>query len=157
MNAESTLLKIVRAMAAAKFEGILIGNAGAALQGAPVTTMDFDFFVRDTKLNDRKMAKVSKALHAIIGKPHEGLSDRIIGKDIQVDLMVTAHGIRSFESLRSRAMVILVGGLPLQVASLQDILRSKKTAGRAKDLAVLPVLEATQREKERKEKEKEEA
>ena len=32
----------------AGLEAVLIGNAGAALQGAPVTTVDFDFFFRRT-------------------------------------------------------------------------------------------------------------
>lgn len=34
------------------------------------------------------------------------------------------------------------------VASLPDIIRSKRAAGRPKDIAVLPELEATQRERE---------
>ena len=32
-------------------EAVLIGNAAAALQGAPVTTIDFDFMFRKTPRN----------------------------------------------------------------------------------------------------------
>ena len=57
--------------------------------------------------------------------------------------MATIHGVRSFESLRSRALPIPVSGVIMLVASLADILRSKRAAGRPKDRAVLDVLEAT--------------
>jgi hypothetical protein len=36
-----------------------------------------------------------------------------------------------------------IGGAQLQVATLSDIIRSKRAAGRARDLAVLEVLEKT--------------
>jgi hypothetical protein len=62
---------------------------------------------------------------------------------LQVDFMATIHGVRSFESLRSRALPIPVSGVIMLVASLADILRSKRAAGRPKDRAVLDVLEAT--------------
>jgi hypothetical protein len=34
---------------------VLIGNAGAALHGAPVTTVDFDFLFRRTARNLQKL------------------------------------------------------------------------------------------------------
>jgi hypothetical protein len=39
---------------------------------------------------------------------------------------------------------------PLRVAALRDIIRSKAAANRPRDRAVLPVLEATLREKEKR-------
>lgn len=57
------------------------------------------------------------------------------------------HGVRSFASLRSRAERLELGGAELQVAALEDIIESKAAAARPRDLAVLPVLEATLREK----------
>ena len=60
--------------------------------------------------------------------------------------MPVIHGVKSFESLRSRAEERKVGSLSLLIASLDDIIASKKSAGRDRDLAVLPVLEKTRRE-----------
>ena len=100
MDGRPLLVRIARALTRAKLEAILIGNAAAALQGAPVTTLDFDF-----------MAHIA--------------------------------GVRSFESLRSRCVQVDLDGTPLLVADLKDIFKSKKAAGRPKDVAVLDILSKT--------------
>ena len=61
---------------------------------------------------------------------------------IQADFLGVIHGLRSFEGVKKRATTIEIGGYPLRVASLEDILKSKRAANRPKDLAVLPVLVA---------------
>ena len=57
---------------------------------------------------------------------------------LQLDFMARIDGIRSFESLRARATAVLFGTHTLLVASLTDIIKSKESAGREQDLAVLP-------------------
>jgi hypothetical protein len=83
----------------------------------------------------------------VILKPYYPASDLFRVTDdeagLQVDFMPTIHGIRSFEALRSRATRLPVGGTSLLTASLDDIVKSKRAAGRPKDRAVLDVLEAT--------------
>lgn len=56
--------------------------------------------------------------------------------------MSTVHGIRSFVGVRARATRLEIGGAPLLVASLTDIIASKRAARRPRDLAVLDILEA---------------
>ena len=51
--------------------------------------------------------------------------------------------MRSFQGLRSRAKTIRLEETQLVVAALSDTIRSKRTAGRLRDLAVLDVLEKT--------------
>ena len=43
VNAAPLLNSVVAALAEVRLEAVLIGNAAAAIQGAPVTTVDFDF------------------------------------------------------------------------------------------------------------------
>ena len=54
MNAEPVLHQIAAALQECHLEAILIGNAAAALQAVPVTTLDFDFMFRKTPANLKK-------------------------------------------------------------------------------------------------------
>ena len=61
-------------------------------------------------------------------------------------------GVKSYESVRGRARSYEIGGQKLLAASLEDIIRSKRAAGRGKDLAVIDILEKTRDEEARAEK-----
>jgi len=147
VDAKPLLLEVVRAMAAVDLQAVLIGNAAAALHGAPVTTVDFDFLFRKTSRNLAKLKAIGRALGAVVLRPYYPASDlyRIVRDDdgLQVDFMATIHGIRSFEGLRDRAETIEIEGVPLLLASLSDVIRSKRAARRPRDRAVLDVLERT--------------
>lgn len=151
MTALPLLKSIAAALNRTRLEAVLIGNAAAALQGAPVTTLDFDFMFRRTPGNIQKLKRFSSALEATILRPYYPMSGlfRVVNEDLglQVDFMSTIHGIRSFNQLRSRAEEIRVGSQPLLVANLGDIIASKKAASRARDRAVLEILEQTLHEK----------
>jgi len=146
VDAEPLLAEVARQLRALDFEAVLIGNAAAALQGAPVTTIDFDFLFRKTPRNLAKMKALAKALGATILRPYYPAADlyRIVRDDdgLQVDLMVTIHGLRSFAGVRDRATRMEIGGAPLLVASMDDVIKSKRAANRPRDLAVMATLEA---------------
>ena len=146
MDAEPLLAEVARQLRALDFEAVLIGNAAAALQGAPVTTIDFDFLFRKTPRNLAKMKALAKALGATILRPYYPAADlyRIVRDDdgLQVDLMVTIHGLRSFAGVRDRATRMEIGGAPLLVASMDDVIKSKRAANRPRDIAVMATLEA---------------
>jgi hypothetical protein len=141
MDAKPVLHQIAAALQECHLEAILIGNAAAALQGAPVTTLDFDFMFRKTPLNLKKLKLLAACLHGQLLKPFypaSGLYRLMVDeKGLQLDFMPTIHGIRSFASLRSRATQVSFGKYALLVADLNDIIRSKKALGRPKDKAVL--------------------
>ena len=149
MNASPLLAMLLAAMRDAKLEAVLIGNAAAAMQGAPVTTLDFDFMFRATPTNMQKLKRVARRLEGVILRPFYPVSKlyRLTADatGLQADFMPVIDGVRSFEGLRSRAIVGNVAGIPLRIACLDDIIASKKAAGRDRDLAVLPVLERTRK------------
>jgi hypothetical protein len=153
VNARPLIERIAEALGQAKLEAILIGNAAAALQGAPVTTLDFDFMFRKTPVGLKKLKVFARELEATILRPYYPASDmfRVVNDDLglQVDFLVVLHGVRSFESLRKRASTLTLSQGTLLVASLEDIIKSKRAANRPKDRAVLDVLEATLDEKSR--------
>lgn len=154
MDARPLLERVARALAKARLDAILVGNAGAALHGAPVTTLDFDFMFRKTPGNLGKLKRLARELGAVVLRPYYPASDlfRVVNDDIglQVDFMPRLDGIRSFEALRARGTRVALGEVELLVADLRDIIRSKRAAGRPRDRAVLQVLEATLREKDGK-------
>jgi hypothetical protein len=145
MDAGPLLSEIGRQLRIAALEAVLIGNAAAALRGAPVTTVDFDFLFRRTPRNLAKLKKVADGLRATILRPYYPASTlyRLVRDEdgLQLDFMTTIHGLRSYAGVRDRATVIDIGGVEIRVATLSDIIRSKRAAGRPRDLAVIEILE----------------
>lgn len=156
MDAKPLLVEVARGLQQVHLEAVLIGNAAAALQGAPVTTIDFDFLFRRTTRNLAKLKVLARALRASILRPYYPASDlyRVVREDdgLQVDFMGTVHGVRSFEGARDRATIVEIDGVPILVASLTDIIRSKRAANRPRDRAVLDILERALEEKDRPKK-----
>jgi len=153
MNAEPLLAQVAAALAEVRLEAILIGNAAAAIHGAPVTTVDFDFMFRATPVNLAKLKRFATRMDAVIFRPYYPISAlyRVVNDDrgLQADFLPTIHGVKSFNSLRSRAAKIQLGGRDLWIADLTDIIASKRAAARARDKAVLEILEKTLHEKSR--------
>lgn len=154
MNAEPLLIKIAAALRKVKLEAVMIGSAAAALRGAPVTTLDFDFMYRDTRLNRSKIDLLGGELGMEISQPALPVSQffRLLDKKtgIQLDFLSDVIAVSSFAGLRARSDAVDFGGAPLLVASLEDILKSKRAAGRPKDIAVLHELENTLLETKKK-------
>jgi len=67
-------------------------------------------------------------------------------RDPELDLVTEPAGTRGYEDLKTDAEIMRVASDPpmwVSVASLEDIIRSKQAAGRAKDQAALPLLRQT--------------
>ena len=147
MDAAPLLARIAAVLERHHLEAIVIGNAAAALNGAPVTTIDIDFLFRSTPANLKKLRAIADELNAVIFRPHypaSGLYRLSRDEDgLQLDFMTAIDGVTSFEGLRKRAKRVEFGNVSVLVADLADIIKSKKAAGRPRDIAVLEVLEKT--------------
>jgi len=144
---ERTLVTVARALRAAKLEAIVIGNSASMLNGAPVTTQDIDLLIRDTRPNRRKLARFAEEIGGSAPMPVSELS-KVEWIEGRLAVPVEIHydrisGGLTFSLLRSRAQHVMVGDEKLVVASLADVIRSKRAAGRPKDRAVLPILRDT--------------
>jgi hypothetical protein len=121
VNATPFLEEIGLALHIVQLEAVLIGNAAAALQGAPVTTVDFDFFFRRTPRNLAKLKLFGRQLGATVLRPYYPASDlfRVVRDEdaLQVDFMGAIHGVRSFEGVRDRAARLVIGRTSILVAS----------------------------------------
>lgn len=127
----------------AHIEAIVVGNVASILNGAPVLTQDVDLLVRDTPLNRKRLKRLAVALGGVGPLIISDLTsvERIYGTSVPIDILYDQiSGGMKFASLRSRARPAVVGHEILTVASLTDVIKSKTAAGRAKDKAVLPIL-----------------
>src|SRR5579862_6359657 len=133
MDARPLLEMLAGALNRAKLEAILIGNAAAALHGAPVTTVDFDFFVRKTPQNLKKLKALAHDLNAVVMRPYYPVSDlyRLTREDdnLQVDFMATIHGVKSFAALRAASDTVDFGGHQLLVPVLARLSRANAPRG----------------------------
>ena len=147
MNAATILEKISHALTQAGIEAIIIGNSGAALNGAPVTTLDIDIFVRNINKLREKIKYAAKILKGSYIPSESELTNtcKIINEeeDIYIDIIDSPDGIKSFASVRSRSTLVKFGNSKIYVAALKDIIASKKAANRPKDKAVMEILEKT--------------
>jgi len=135
-------------------ESVLIGTMAAAVHGARVLTDDFDYLVppcRDLPERIQTMATILGASVHPPKRPYGTTMLYVVPWNMQIDLLVRMDGIQSFRALRTRAKVYAdLGNTP--VAALRDVIRSKRAAGRPKDMAVMPELEATLHEIEKKQR-----
>ena len=153
MDSKNILVEIAEAFAHAKLEAVMIGNAAAAIQGAPVTTMDIDFCIRETDETVSKLNSVAKQLDAKLINYGTFFQIQAPEKELYLDFICNVLGVKSFDALMKRSNKVSFDGCyNLNVAPLEDIIKSKKLAGQDKDLAVLPILERTLKVKNEKDK-----
>jgi len=129
-----------------RIEFLVVGNAGAALLGAPVATIDIDVFVRKTPANVSKLVECLRDLGFSRVSPRTLEQSDIAefeASGFKLDVVFAPMGIRSFASARSRKNDVEVDGVAVPVACLEDIIASKEAANRAKDRQALPLLRAT--------------
>jgi len=125
-------------------EYLFIGKSGAIILGYPDTTQDADVFPAKSPESGRRLVA---ALRDLGFAPDPTLEAEIVrGKvfvqirsgPFDLDLVFAPDGIDSFAAAKSREIV--VDGR-FHVASLDDIIRSKRAANRTKDRESLPRLE----------------
>ncbi|MFA4943112.1 MAG: hypothetical protein WC789_00235 [Lentisphaeria bacterium] len=129
----------------------MIGNAAAAINGAPVTTLDIDFLVEPTPENYRKLARLAQDMNCQfleMKMPDDKYMYRLVHRTepLVIDILFALSGIRDFNTLKANSQAVSFNGHPLRIAALDDIIASKKAAGRPKDIAAIPILEMTRDE-----------
>jgi hypothetical protein len=129
------------ALREAQIECILIGSMAAIRQGAPLMTIDYDFWVRlPERQYVRLLSIVQRQAGTILARTLYELSD-----GTQVNAIFQPDGLESFKVEYRRALRAELDGQPIRVLPLHRVIASKRAAGREKDLAALPVLERTLR------------
>jgi len=137
-------------------EYVLIGGLAGELLGAPLGTNDIDICYRRTPENMDRLAKALRQLNAKlrVAGVDEDLPFILDGRTIaagdsftfltdagDVDVLGTPSGTSGFRDLDAGAATYDLGdGLVVRIVDLDDLIRMKEAAGRAKDESHLHVL-----------------
>lgn len=135
--------EIARAFQDEGVEYLFIGKSGAILLGYPGTTQDVDIFPARSPENGRRIVIALRKLDFEISGELE--REIVAGKDFvqiktgpfDLDLVFAPDGIASFAEAKLRGVSEGI----FQIASLRDIIASKRASGRKKDEIELPLLE----------------
>jgi hypothetical protein len=129
---------------------ILIGAMAAIEQGAPLMTVDYDFWVR---LPERQYVR----LLTIVQRQGGTIRARTLYElrdGTQVNAIFQPDGLRSFDAEWKLSRWAELEKVPLKVLPLRRVIASKRAANREKDVAVLPILRRTLRLTKRLEKQR---
>ena len=145
---------IFRVLAAHGVQYVVIGNLGATLHGSPLVTNDIDLCPSRDDANLVALAAALTELGARIrtGDAPDGLPfacDAVFLRQMvnlttrfgDLDLSFEPSETAGYADLQQRAIRIeFQDGLSTEIASLEDIIRSKEAANREKDRLALPTL-----------------
>ena len=157
--------EIIKVLDKHKVEYVIVGGVGSILLGANIFTKDIDVCPKNDKEN---FSRLSEALKELGGKLRgaEDVDFPIVPEllqNIQIGTWTTNYGdfdiihdipagvdgaLYAYDQLIENQVDKTVVGIRVHVASLKDIVASKRFAGRAKDLAVLPELEELLKQQE---------
>lgn len=146
MKLQRDLREFVELLNSHGVEYLVVGGHAVAFHGYPRFTGDIDFLVRSSEQNAAKIGEVLE----VFGFPGaERLRDALTtkGKIVQlgyppnrIDLLTSASGL-DFDEAWQQAVRGELDGLPVHFLDRESLMRNKRAAGRAKDLADLEELE----------------
>lgn len=153
---------VVGALVDGGVEIILIGGLAAQAHGSARVTQDCDFLYRRTGDNiDRLAAALAPHQPYLRGAPpglpfrfdhatiSRGLNFTLTTALGDVDLLGEVTGIGAYDAVAVHTIRLSVFARELLVVDLPTLIRSKRAAGRPKDLEAIAELEALLAERER--------
>ena len=128
--------ELIAALHAEKIRFLIVGMSAAVLHGAPMATVDTDFWIDLPVRQYGRVLAIAQRIGANI------LSGNVLGlrDDQRGDFICRIDGLASFNTEWKRASAFQWAGQEVRVLPLARVIRSKEISNRPKDLATLPVL-----------------
>ena len=156
----------IRLLADFQIECVFVGGFAATLHGSSIATHDLDIcYARDRANLIKTVAALRSVRAALRGAPNNIafiLDEETLRRGLNftfetdigaLDLFGDVKGIGGYVECLRNSDEIEILGYQFRVLSLEGLIAAKRSAGRPKDLLVLPELEAI-REHQRKAKER---
>ncbi|HZA61165.1 MAG TPA: hypothetical protein VE754_05705 [Actinomycetota bacterium] len=148
-------LRTIRTLVEHEVRFVLIGGLAGRLHGSTTVTNDVDACYERSTPNLERLAGALRGLDARLrGAPEDvpfqldapslAAGDRFTFETDAggLDCLASPAGVAGFEELERAAVVMDLDGITVPVASIDDLIRMKRAAGRPKDLIELEVLGA---------------
>ena len=148
-------IRLLEVLDAGGVRFVVIGAVAGRILGSPTVTRDLDVCYASDDENLRALATVLVRLHARLRGADTGVPFRLDARTLRagdtftfttdagdLDILRTPAGTLGFEELVRSAQRVDLGGLTVRVASLDDLIRMKRAAGRPKDLVEVEILGA---------------
>ena len=152
---------VIRLLGRHRVRYVLIGGLAAVTHGAPLLTQDVDICYARDDLDLRRLADALSEVQAALRGGDPGLPFTLDARMLRagdaftlatnvgsLDLLAVPSGTSGFDDLARTADVFSLFGHRVLVASVDDLIRMKRAAGRPKDLLVLEELGALREENE---------
>jgi hypothetical protein len=133
-------LALFRELRRANVQFIVVGLAAAVLQGADAVTKDVDLWFKS--IADPGVAEAARNAGGTFVWRNDPPLFSGPGLD-DVDVVIHCDGLEDFATEYAASIEIAVApNVTLRVLPIERVLASKRAAGRLKDKAVIPALEA---------------
>jgi len=137
---------ILLALSNRKAKFLLVGAYAMAVHGYPRSTMDIDLWIKPDPEN---AILVLQALEDF-GAPSDNLTQNDLQKENlifqigvaprRIDIITSVDGL-NFEEAYKNSKTVEIEGIPIQVLSISDLIKNKRSTGRNKDLVDAESLE----------------
>src|SRR5262245_23951001 len=138
---DSPLGAFLKALHEQEIDFILIGAMAAIEQGAPLMTVDYDFWVRLPERQYVRLLTIVQRQGGTIRAP----TVYELRDGTQLNAIFQPDGLRSFDSEWRISRWSELENVRVKILPLRRVIASKRAANREKDLAVIPILERTLR------------
>lgn len=137
---------ILRSLVESNVRFVLIGGLAMIAHGSANLTRDIDCLYERSSENIQRIVDGLRASHPKLRTSREAIAfpwdeeffrnvlNMTLTTDLgSLDLLAEAPGVDDFEQLWRRAREMRLFGLPVRVASIDDLIRMKRATGRPKD------------------------
>jgi len=134
---------------------VVIGGIAGATHGSPSVTQDLDVCYERSPANLERLSAALGSIHAELRGADDDVPFSLDAKTLaagdnftfvtdlgDLDCLGIPAGTIGYDDLKKSAVDVDLDGLVVAVASIDDLIRMKRAAGRPRDLAELEILGA---------------